>query len=90
MNQINDGIFFNSSLKKRHEGHLKQIRESPRFFLFGPCNSYQKLCSPCLNMAVIHKIIVNVQTGKTLIRLLLKKQSDLDLHCLSWPFLQTG
>ena len=28
------------------------------------------------------------QTGKILIRLLLKNQSDLDLHCLSKPFLQ--
>ena len=29
------------------------------------------------------------QTEKTLIRLLLKKQSDLGLHCLSRPFWQT-
>ena len=28
------------------------------------------------------------QTGKTLIRLLLQKQSDLGLHCLSMPFMQ--
>ena len=28
------------------------------------------------------------QTGKTLIRLLLQKRSDLRLHCLSWPFRQ--
>ena len=29
------------------------------------------------------------QTGKTLIRLLLQKQSDLGLHCLSRPFWHT-
>ena len=31
-------------------------------------------------------MFVRKQTGKTLIRLLLKKQSDLGLHCLFWLF----
>ena len=35
----------------------------------------------------IHKILVRIATGKTLIRLLLQKQSDLGLHCLPKPFL---
>ena len=34
----------------------------------------------------IMKCLSEWQTGKTLIRLLLKKQSDLGLHCLSRPF----
>ena len=36
--------------------------------------------------AGIHKMYVRVATGKTLIRLLLQKQSDLGLHCLSRSF----
>ena len=32
------------------------------------------------------KCLSEYQTGKTLIRLLLQKQSDLGLHCLSKPF----
>ena len=32
-----------------------------------------------------HKILVRKQKGQTLIRLLLEKQSDLGLHCLSRP-----
>ena len=35
-----------------------------------------------------NKCLSEWQTGKTLIRLLLKKQSDLGLHCLSRPFRQ--
>ena len=35
---------------------------------------------------VISECLSEKQTGETLIRLLLKKQSDLGLHCLSWPF----
>ena len=38
--------------------------------------------------AEIDKMLVI--TGKTLIRLLLQKQSDLGLHCLSSPFWQAG
>ena len=38
--------------------------------------------------AGIHKILVRIANGKILIRLLLKKQSDLDLHCLSRAFWQ--
>ena len=34
----------------------------------------------------IHKILVKIANRKTLIRLLLKKQSDLGLTCLSRPF----
>ena len=34
------------------------------------------------------KCLSEYQTGKTLIRLLLQKQSDLGLHCLSIPFWQ--
>ena len=34
----------------------------------------------------IHKVLVEIATGKTLIRLLLQKQSDLGLRCLSRPF----
>ena len=33
--------------------------------------------------AVIHKMLVIIPTGKTMIRLLLQKQSDLGLHCLT-------
>ena len=36
--------------------------------------------------AGIHKMFVRIQTGKTLISLLLQKQSDLGLTCLSRPF----
>ena len=36
----------------------------------------------------IHVMLVRIQTGKTLIRLLLQKQSDLGLPCLSRPFWQ--
>ena len=36
----------------------------------------------------VPKCLSEKQTGKTLIRLLLQKQSDLSLHCLSRPFLQ--
>ena len=35
-------------------------------------------------------MLVRIQTGKTLIRLLLPKQSDLSLPCLSRPFLQAS
>ena len=35
--------------------------------------------------AVIDKMLIRI-TGKTLIRVLLQKQSDLGLHCLSMPF----
>ena len=38
--------------------------------------------------AGIHKCLSEMQTGKTLIRLLLQKQSDLGLHCLSLSFWQ--
>ena len=38
--------------------------------------------------AGIHKLHVRIATGITLIRLILQKQSDLDLHCLSMPFWQ--
>ena len=34
------------------------------------------------------RYLPELQTGKTLIRLLLQKQSDLGLHCLSLPFWQ--
>ena len=33
-----------------------------------------------------HKMLSETQTGKNLIRLLLKKQPDLGLRCLSMPF----
>ena len=36
------------------------------------------------------KCLYEWQTGKTLIRLLLQKQSDLGLHCMSRPFWQTA
>ena len=36
----------------------------------------------------LQKCMLEKQTGKTLIRLLLQKQSDLSLHCLSKPFWQ--
>ena len=36
----------------------------------------------------IHKMLVRIPTGKTLIRLLLKKQSDLGLHFSSMSFRQ--
>ena len=38
--------------------------------------------------AGIHNILSEYQTGNTLIRLLLQKQSDLGLSCLSRPFWQ--
>ena len=38
----------------------------------------------------IHKMLVSKQTGKTLIRLLLKTQSDLGLRCLSRLFWQAS
>ena len=37
-------------------------------------------------MLVIYAAAHKMQTGKTLIRLLLQKQSDMGLHCLSTPF----
>ena len=41
-------------------------------------------------VAGIHKMLVRkVNTGKPLIRLLVQKQSDLGLHCLSRPSSQT-
>ena len=36
--------------------------------------------------AGIHKLLIRITTGKTPIRLLLQKQSDLGLPCLSRPF----
>ena len=36
--------------------------------------------------AGIHKMLVKIANRWTLIRLLLKKQSDLGLHCLPMPF----
>ena len=59
-------------------------------------NSYGK-CSKSLFLfsnkmlvikAGIHKVLVRKQTWKTLIRLLLQKQSDLGLHCYPRPFWQ--
>ena len=38
----------------------------------------------------ICKMLVRKQTGKTLLRLLLQKQSDLGLCCLSRPFWQAA
>ena len=39
-------------------------------------------------MLAVAKCLSELQTGRTLIRLLLQKQSNLGLHCLSRPFLQ--
>ena len=36
-----------------------------------------------------HRMLLEQQRGKILIRLLLQKQSDLDLHCLSMPCWQS-
>ena len=52
--------------------------------------------SGCLRQVLLYwlsglkftKCLSELQTGNTLIRLLLKKQSDLGLHCLSRPFWQ--
>ena len=47
---------------------------------------WPKFCSLC---NCFQKYLVEWQTVKTLIRLLLKEQSDLGLHCLHMPFCQT-
>ena len=48
--------------------------------------SFSQIC--CLSGLELTKCVSVQQTGKTLIRLLLQMQSDLDLHCLYRPFYQ--
>ena len=52
-------------------------------------NLFSGLKKKCLSGLEFTKCLLELRTGKTLIRLLFQKQSDLGLHCLSRPFWQT-